>query len=185
MKKVAAEAPVREIPKATLDEIVALARQQVAAEAVVADITTALSDANAILTRISMEDLPYAMKEAGMKEFTMDSGEKIEIKHDFAVGILKANEDRAFQWLETKGHGGLIGTDVIVSFGKGETAKAEQLLEVLQKRKFEVALKRAIHFQTLKAWVNEMDREKKKFPADLFGAHPIDKAKITAPKVKK
>lgn len=183
MVKSTALVPV--IPTAQLDEIVELARQQVQTEDLISDLESALADHKETLRRISEEDLPAAMAEANMQKFTLSSGQTIEISHDFAVGIPKEETDRAYDWLERRGFGGMIGTSIIVTFGKGEVEKAATLMRVLQAKKLEVAMKRAVHYQTLKAWIKEMDRDKKKFPAPLFGAHPLVKAVIKLPKAAK
>lgn len=169
---------------AQLQEIVALARRQIQIEETIADISTSLKDLNDMLTRIQMEDLPAAMAEAGLKEFTLDTGEEIIIRPDFAVTLEERNKPAAFDWLEEHGFGSLIKTVVTTEFGKGELAKAQKLLIVLTGKKLNTSLKRDVHWQTLKAFIKEQDEQKDKvpkkdrIPMDIFGAHPLTKSII-------
>lgn len=165
-----------------LDEIVALARQQLKLEALIADMEMALSDQKAMLRVLQEEDLPSAMKEAGLKTFTLDSGEIINIKPDFAVGIPSERREEAFDWLTAAGYGGIIKTEVTAAFGKGELEKAQKLWNELVKKKYNVGIGREVHWQTLKAFVVESIRETRKIPMDLFGVVPTNKAIIKMPK---
>lgn len=165
-----------------LQEIVALAQQQIALESAVLDIENALQDAKAMLRQVQMEDLPTAMRAARLTEFTLESGEKLKLEHNFEAGIKVEDRPRAFAWLEAHDFDGLIKTEVVVTFGRGELELAEALALTLQKKKLNVELKRNIHGQTLTAWVRESDREKRKIPNDLFGVHPLDFVKIKLPK---
>lgn len=163
-----------------LDEIVALARQQVALEELIADLEGSLATLKADLVTLQQEALPAAMAEAGVQKLVLDSGETINIKPDFVVGIPLERREEAFDWLTVSGYESLIKTQVSASFGKGELARAMVLLKDLSKRKYMSELHRDVHWQTLKAFVAESVREKRKIPMDLFGAVPMNKAIIKA-----
>lgn len=168
-----------------LQEIVALAKRQEGLEQLVEDLEHSLAALRQELEAVAEGDLPLAMKEAGLKKFTLESGEVIEIKEAWAVGILAENRPRVWDWLERKGFGGLIKTQVGIEFGKGEMDKAQKLVAELSKKKLTPILTRDIHYQTLKAFVTEQMRDAKAakaFPLDLFGARETNKAKITLPK---
>lgn len=167
-----------------LEEVVALSQQQVRLEELIGESETALKDLREQLRRVAEEDLPSALAELGLKTITLDSGEKIDIREDFVVGIAEVNKPEAFNWLESKGFGALVKTEVKVQFGKGELAKAQALLVTLGKKKLNVGLTRNVHWQTLKAFVVEQTRAARKIPLELFGAHPTTKAVITQPKRK-
>jgi hypothetical protein len=171
--------------KPEIEEIVTLARQQTKLEKEIAKALEAIKKLNARYIAIQQEALPLAMAEAGLKKFTLDSGESIEIKEDFTVGIPAARRPEAFAWLEEQGYGGLIKTEVAVEFGKGELAKAQALAAKLLKEKYATThISRDVHWQTLKAFINESVRETRPVPMDLFGAIPLNKAVIKAPKSK-
>lgn len=170
-----------------LTEITALARRQVELEREVEEKEAALRDAKARLQRVAMEDLPLAMTEVGLQKITLESGEMIEIKLDFTVGIPEAKRDEAFDWLEKRKFGGLVKTVVAVQFGKGELEKAKKLLGVLAGKNLPATLKREVHWQTLKAWVKEQTCAEKPLaiPPDLFGNSSFNKAVVHDPKGRK
>ena len=161
-----------------LEEIVRLARQLQRQEMLVNELEGALKDQKESMRRLSEEDLPAAMMEAQLSEFVLDTGEKVTLKKDFSVGIPAARREEAWTWLTEKGYDALIKTAVTASFGKGEIAKAEKLVTSLAKQNYTVSLARDVHWQTLKAFVVEQVREAKPIPLDLFGAVPINRAKI-------
>ena len=168
-----------------LQEIVALARRQTLLMELIEEQEQALSALKCELWDVQTVDLPAAMAEAGLRKFTLDSGEEITIKEDFEVGIKVEDRQRAYDWLESNGFGGLIKTEVRAEFGKGELEKAQKLLQQLSAKNFICELARSVHFQTLKAFVAEQCRAGKKIPMDLFGASPLNKAIIKAMKTTK
>lgn len=165
----------------TLDEIVALAMQQIALEEALAVAEAGVSRIKAQLRAVQEESLPMAMIEARLQELKLKDGRCVKIKEDFSVGIPAPRRAEAFLWLEEHGYGGLIKTEVIAEFGKGELALAMKLAAKLGKENFNCAVSRDIHWQTLKAFINESVRETRAVPLDLFGAIPTTEAKIEAP----
>lgn len=165
-----------------LEEIVTLAQRQCDLERQVASAAASLAGLQKDLLKVASEDLPTAMAEAGLKEFTLDTGEHIEIKEDFSVGIPSEQKNAAFDWLEKNGYGGLIKTEVAVRFGKGELGAAQKLAMDLLKKKLEAKLERSVPWQTLKAFVKERAKATQPVPPDLFGTHQLNKAVIKLPK---
>jgi len=168
--------------QSALDEIVTLAKRQVDIELQIAQTAQTLADLNEMLRKLCMEDLPAAMAEAKLKEFTLDSGEKVLVRPDFTVGIPAQRREEAFDWLNTNGYGGIVKTELSISFGKGEYDKAAKLAAELTEKKFECELERAVHWQTLKAFVVERVKAKVKLPMDMFGAHDTTKSVVQLPK---
>lgn len=168
----------------TLQEVVTLARRQVELEGLILDSQNALKDLNEQFLKLSQEDLPNAMFEAGLKELRLDTGELVKVKPDFNCGIPLERKEEAFNWLEEHEFGGMVKTKVIAEFGKGELERAQVLAAALIKKKLNVALAREVHWQTLKAWIVEGARMEipRKIPTDLFGATPFNKAVVEIPK---
>ncbi len=176
----------------SLQEVLTLARRQVQLEELISDIEGNLKDLKEQHRALSEVDLPNAMEECGgLKTLILDTGEKVELKKDFAVGIASERREEAYTWLEQHNYGALIKTEVSVAFGKGGLETARRLQEALLKKKVPALLSRDVHWQSLKAFVTERMAEpipKKKadrFPAELFGAVAVNRTKITVPKVKK
>lgn len=75
-------------------------------------------------------EIPNALTEAGVSEFTTLEGLKVSTK--FVVGTIPADsKDEAFRWLDEHGHGGIIKRGVQVSFDKGSEEAAERAAETL------------------------------------------------------
>lgn len=165
-----------------IEEIVSLAEQQVALETEINERLEELKKLNARYTEIQTESLPLAMAEAKLQKFVLSNGHSIEVKKDFTCGIPAPRRDEAFQWLENAGYGGLIKTEVAIAFGKGELERAQALAAKLLKEKYDTtSISREVHWQTLKAFINESVRETRPVPMDLFGAIPSNKAIIKPP----
>jgi len=171
------------LPALDLAEIVALARRQLALQALITDVENALSALKEELRGVEEEDLPMAMKQAGnLESLKLEDGSTVQVKADLSLGIKAENKPQAYRWLEANNYGAIIRTSVIAEFGKGDLAAAERLLGTLVKRKYTVELTRAVHWQTLKALLLEQTKLGKKIPLDLFGARAYNKAIVKLPK---
>lgn len=165
-----------------------IAKSQFDAAVEVADLEDRLTKAKQTLFRIATVDLPEAMKAAGLEKFTSTDGLEIEVKPDVQCGIPANRREEAYTWLVEHDFGGIIKSDVDVIFGRDERKKAEKLVEQLRKKGMDVTFNQSVHAQTLKSFVKERmaDTESKiKFPVDLFGVFPFDKATVKATKQRK
>lgn len=130
--------------------------------------------------RIAEEDIPGLMSELGLKEITLDTGEKIVVALEVYAGIAAANKEAAFTWLEQHGFGSLIKTEVGVAFGREQLNAAIALANELTERGLEPGMTRGVHASTLKSWLKEQIEAEANIPLDLFGARPVNTAKIKA-----
>lgn len=166
-----------------LKRIVELATLMVAQQRRVEDLKRDLETAQRDLARIETEDLPELMSEVGLNSVTLDDGSVIEVKQDVQCGISEERRNAAHAWLIEHGFGGLIKTEVVVAFGRGEKEAAEEFsAEVVQLTGHTPAVKEAVHASTLKAFVKEQLEAGVAIPFDLFGIHPYNKAKLKAAK---
>lgn len=155
--------------------ISSLAQAQFDAALKVASLEDDLKEAKRELAKISEVDLPEAMKENGVKDFTTTTGLKITLKEDVNVGITEAKREEAYNWLTENGYDGLIKSDLALHFDRDHLKDAEKLVAQLGKKGYDVEFKQNVHYQTLKAFVKERmaDTESETpFPLDLFGARP-------------
>ncbi len=186
MKKLSFEEDAEQpIPKIQLKRIVDLASQQIAAEDRVAEIEGQLESAKKSLQRIQQEIFPSLMKEVGVTEFKLDSGEKIFIKHGISASVPPDQRERAFQWLRKNRFGSLIKTIVSARFGRGEEAKARALLQRLTKEKLDAEFSETIHSGTLSAFVREQMEKGKNLPSGIFSIFEWNQSQITRPKSSK
>ena len=80
------------------------------------------------------------------------------------------------------GNEGIIKEQIQVTLGKGETNRAKGIENFLRKREIGFVRNRAVHSQTLNAWVREQLTEGNKIPTDLFGIHTVTTVKLVEPK---
>jgi hypothetical protein len=114
----------------------------------------------------------------GLKSFTLDSGESVNVKHEVKASIPKANQMEAFHWLADNGGGSLVKNEVITSFKMGEGEKAEELIAFLTEKGFKPERKMNVHPQSLVAFIKERLEEGEDVPFDLLGVFTFDKALI-------
>ena len=154
----------------TLNDIAEIAKRQVVQQAVVADLENHLKIQSEVLRLIQEEELPNAMAEIGMDTFSLDTGFKITIKEDVYASIPKDNSEPAFSWLRKNNLDGIIKTNVVCDFGKGEDTKAQRLVVEMEKMGYLAQIKSVIHPQTLKAFLRERLENGLEIPMDYFGA---------------
>lgn len=143
---------------------------------------TLLSEAKSDLRRVEQEDLPDLMQELGLETFRLKSGETIEVKPEIDCSITEEKRAAAHSWLVDKGFGGMIKTEVVVTFGRGEHDVAENFAEEVTKQGKQPSLVERVHPSTLKSFVKEQMAAGNPVPFDLFGVHPYNKVKITTAK---
>ena len=162
----------------TLASIVALGERLRSKEKALAVLNQQVVDLNKEITKISLTDLPEAMREEGLKAFKLKDGTEIELKDDFLANISADRAAPAFKWLREHGFGGLIKNSIAVTLARGEDEAAQVAADELREQfgADAVALKSEVHRQTLLAFVREQATKGKLPPTELFGIHPYTKA---------
>lgn len=164
----------------SLQEVVALAEACVAADFAVKELEIKLKNAKERARRLAEEDLPMAMEEQGLIAVQLSNGGSVKIERRCEAGISSANSAEAFEWLRSKGFGGLIKTAIKIDFGMDEDEEAQKFYEKYA-AKYGGELKEFVHPQTLKAWVREQLANGASIPVDLFGVREYRVAKIIHP----
>lgn len=169
-------------PAATdaLARLAVLAEQQEEAETQVEEIEEALRVAKYRLRDIAEVQIPEAMDEAGVEEFTTSSGLKISVAEKILGSLSEERSEAAFAWLAEHGYSELIKREFKIVFNKDEEQWAEAFAQELTEREHPLRheIKRAIHPSTLQAWVKEQLREGVDIPLDTFGVYRSRKSKI-------
>lgn len=88
----------------------------------------------------------------------------VSVKPIIRANIKVENRDQAYKWLDTKGHGDLIKSEVKVPFGRKDLEQAAKLREQLSEMGFSAELKQEIHWATLNAFVKEQLDKGMEFP---------------------
>lgn len=143
-----------------MERLSTLAREQLAAEQLVAEKETELQQAKAQLQEVSERVLPSIMEELELEEFTTQDGLKIRVQKQVFGSISEANRAAAFRWLRDHGHGGIIKSKVEAA--AEDQVQLQELLDLL--RDYPVRDVSSVHHQTLGKWVREMQAEGSAIP---------------------
>jgi hypothetical protein len=168
--------------KATADNILAkianAAREQRKAEQLVEQKERELVEAKAQLTHWSEKVLPDLMAEAEQDSLVTSDGLKIEIKEAIRASIPKEHAAKAFAWLRANQHDGLIRHNFVIEFDKDHVAEAEEFGTKLRTEGTAYVEKRAVHPQTLAAFVRQQLEAGNPIPQELFGVFRQKQARI-------
>lgn len=171
--------------KNKLKEIGALARRQLQLIKKVAAAEAKLETAKAELVAVEQKQLPDAMLEIGLLDFSLTNGTKVMVKNEAYANIKKDDVPAVIRWMDANGHGDLVKRDIKVGFGKGDAKLADALAKFIRekysKQKWSDAS--GIHPQTLNAFVREQRAKDKALPSQI-SIHEVRKAVVVIPKVK-
>ena len=155
-----------------------LANKQLKLASEVSELEADLKAKKEELRLTSEQELPDAMQQAGLTQITLRSGEKISINEFYNAHISKANQEKAYEWLVTNGHEGLIKNEVLLKFGREETEVVDQTVFALQSRGLSPEVRQSVHPSTLKAFVKEQITNGNDIPTEPFGIYIGTKATI-------
>ena len=155
-----------------------LANKQLKLATQVAELEADLKAKKEELRLTSEQELPDAMQQAGLTQITLSSGEKISINEFYNAHISKANQEKAYEWLATNGHEGLIKNEVLLKFGREETEVVDETVSALQSRGLSPEVRQSVHPSTLKAFVKEQITSGNDIPTEPFGIYIGTKATI-------
>lgn len=155
-----------------------LANKQLKLASEVSELEADLKAKKEELRLTSEQELPDAMQQAGLTQITLSSGEKIAINEFYNAHISKANQEKAYEWLVTNGHEGLIKNEVLLKFGREETEVVDQTVSALQSRGLSPEVRQSVHPSTLKAFVKEQITNGNDIPTEPFGIYIGTKATI-------
>jgi hypothetical protein len=150
------------VAKAMLNRIGALFREAVAAENKVKAAEVALANAVAEHKKITEDLLPELMKEAGLSELTLETGQTLVVEEDIRASITTGekggvdNRPAAHAWLRANGFASLIKNVISIKLGMEEDKKAEKLYLQLAKKYEDVERKESVHSSTLRSFVTEV-----------------------------
>ena len=157
----------------SLERVVALTQTMEKCAADIVAIKGQLEDAQEAFRRIEQEDLPELMRELGLDLVRLENGTTVSVDSDVQCAITEANRPAAHAWLVKHGFDGLIKTEVVRAFGRGELAEAQELAGTIGG-----ALTEKVHPATLKAFVKEQMQAGQVVPFDLFSVFPFNRAKL-------
>jgi len=131
------------------------------------------------LEKLETDTLPNALRSAGLKEITLDSGEKVTIVGEVFASIPAAKQEEAFAWFQENDFGDLLRNDIKLGFGKGQDENADSVEELLQGEGIPYERKRNIHWKTLQSFVvGELEAGRELPPSISW--HRKDRIKVKA-----
>tara|TARA_R110002126_G_scaffold35111_3_gene108471 strand:+ start:171 stop:746 length:576 start_codon:yes stop_codon:yes gene_type:complete len=167
-----------EVTNKELNTVSNLANKQLKLATNVAELEAELKAKKEELRLTSEQELPDAMQAAGLTQIKLSSGENISINEFYNAHISKANQEKAYEWLVTNGHEGLIKNEVLLKFGREETEVVNETVSALQSRGLSPEVRQSVHPSTLKAFVKEQFTSGNDIPTEPFGIYIGTKAII-------
>jgi len=161
-----------------LSLVSALANQQLELAKELEKLETAVKAKKEELRLTSEQELPDAMQAAGLTQIKLSTGENITISEFYNAHISKANQEIAYKWLLDNGHQDLIKNEVLLKFGREETAVVDETVAALKARGLAPEIRQSIHPSTLKAFVKEQLTTGNDIPTEPFGIYIGTKAII-------
>ena len=177
----------KEAPRDGMKRAIAVGELLLEQMAVVDDLEAKLKTAKDAVKKTTEDTLPELMKELGLKNFSLESGWGMTLEEKVQCGITEARREAAHRWLIDNGYGGLIKTEVVVPFDRGDQEQATALVETLRNDQHlaDVNVREAVNAATLKSWVRERMEAGTALPLDLFGVFSYNIVKVTPPKKKR
>lgn len=186
----------------SLSRVATLAERLVALDSLIEDKEAELKALAEQRRLIAESDLPAAMDECGdhgLASFTLGDGSKVSVALKYRCGQLddlpddprrtdrRPLEERlsALAWLEDNGHGDLARRVITVSLGRGSEDIAERILTYLRELRLNTAeIKNAVTvpWNTLSAFVKELDSGQEPVPFETLGVQKVRVAEVKRPK---
>tara|TARA_R110002020_G_scaffold153432_2_gene332829 strand:+ start:3348 stop:4010 length:663 start_codon:yes stop_codon:yes gene_type:complete len=161
-----------------IQTIAVLAESQVDLEEQIEEINNQLKVLKEKHRRISEEQLPEALKEAGVSEFKLKDGTKVSTSTYYSARITPDNKEEAFGWLRENNFADLIKNTVSVSFGRDEDDAAKELRNELTRNGMSTTQKEWVEPMTLKAFVREQVEKGADLPHETFNIYIGQRSKI-------
>lgn len=167
-----------------LKSIADLAARQIAMEDWIERQEERLKEGKKKLAKITSEELPEAMRQAGVKEFTLSNGAELKLDTKVRANITKANEADAYGWLRENGGADIIRQKFDLSFGANEDAQAEDFAAKLEELGLDYNQKLNVPWNSLDAFIrceiaeNDHGDDWEK----MFGVYRQTSVKIVRPK---
>lgn len=166
--------------KDAMAQLSLLAQGQIEAEKEVLKAENELKKAKGALRDIAEKQIPELMATLGMKSFTLESGQRIEVMEKLRCSIAGDRNIPAIAWLDDNDHGDLVKRNFVIEFNRDEQAWANKFVADLKRRKkqLRVAQKNTVHPGTLASFLTERLTDGDDIPMELFGAYWQKSSKV-------
>lgn len=152
-----------------LSRLSTLAEKQYEAEAKVVTIEADLAAMRRTVRDLSETQIPELMDELGMNEFKTTAGIEIKVDNKIRCGDLKRAD--GLEWLRENGEGGLIKSEIVVPFSKGNDQEASDLADSLEGDGFACKLNQRVAWNSLASTIKGLLEDGVDVPLKTLGAH--------------
>jgi hypothetical protein len=147
-----------------------------AAQALVKEREEELKAAQHRVKELEESTIPELMEELNMKSFETSSGMKVKVEEKIRVGRVKDPE--ALQWLEDRGHSGVIKTNVGVALPREEREKAKKLAAQLAEMGMDAKVESFVEWGTAASLLKELRENGEEVDFGLFKASDFRRVKV-------
>lgn len=151
------------------------------------DVETRISHMNDTLKTLQREHLSAMqavitlMESAGMKNFTLTDGKRVEIKQELYASLPKEasrRKDVLTKMRDVYGADSLIKQEMVIELGKGAGNSAAVLEAQAKEMGLDVERTENVHSQTYKKFINDRLKKGQEIDLSFFGAYQETKAII-------
>jgi hypothetical protein len=180
--------------------VVKLAERMVALEMRISQAYAQAAQDSAELLRIRRDEMPDLMRTLGIKDQTLTNGWQLELQPVFEASLpsysamekadgeeamlLEQRRNAGFKWLRGNKAADLIKNILKMDLGKGEDAKAKQLVALAKKLKVPFEHSESVHAGSLKKFLREKVAGGADVPFDTFAVFSGEMASVKPPKIK-
>lgn len=145
-----------------LSQVYKLVKQLEQAEEEVSSIEETLKAKKQLVEELKTRTIPDAM--GGLTQVKTDTGAIVIIDRIVRANIPKDQRPEAFNWLDRAGHGGIIKTEILLSYPRNQLEAAKATVEQLKGLGLNPQLEQEVHWATLNAWAKDQLDKGLEFP---------------------
>lgn len=161
-----------------LSEVSLLAQAQHEAQIKVDRLEVELKEATEELRVIAEKKLPEKMELLGLSTFSTNTGLSIKVSEKIRASLAVENRPKGFAWLEEKGFGGMIKSQVVVAYKRDQLDVANKFVDELRSQGKLANLERKVEPATLTAFIKEQLTKGEEVPLEIFGVFRQRIAKV-------
>jgi hypothetical protein len=158
-----------------------LGNELVVREAEAATLEIQLERLRERINKIQMKELPDAMNEVGLMDFTLTNGIQLEVKPFYQCSVSDTDpvlKEKALRWLRTNDAGELIKHEFKAVLGVDAEKMVASLRGFLNKKSIPFKDGQGVNAATLKSFMKERITAGKPFPLEIFRAYYGKKATV-------
>jgi hypothetical protein len=161
-----------------LKQIAALAELQIKLEGELDRLEQQAKVVKLKLNAVSIDKLPELMAEAKLQNFTLHTGEKIEVAEELYCSVPVARRAEIYSKLREDGMGDLITNAIQVDLARGQDNLAGDLLGYAEERGLMAKREEKVNTASLKKYLREQIDEGSEVDLSFYGAHLSRRTKV-------